>query len=176
MSLLRINEPLTFGRHQGRSPIRVWTGGSGRIHDQMDTFLFGILDKPTNGGGDSLCLRDVLTKSKLSELKYRLIGDWLAWDFDDVEHPALVRYIREFRGDPTYIFWLIEETDYYFDSAELGGLAKLKFFSHEHIQINSFALGPNHFQFALSPCHDLTAIKIPERTLEMNREKEKVGE
>lgn len=139
-------------------------------------FLFDILDNEANVGSESLSLRDVFANAKLSELKYRLSGSWWVWDFDDAVHPALVRYIREFRGDPTYIFWLIEETDYYFDSAELGGLAKLKFFSHEHIQMNSFALGPNHFQFALSPCHDLTAIKIPERTLEMNREKEKVGE
>lgn len=176
MNLLRINEPLTFGRHQGRSPIRIWTGASGRIHDQMDTFLSGILDQKAKVEGESLCLRDEFAKAKLSELKYRLEGNWLAWDLDDLEHPALVSYIREFRGDPTYIFWLIEETDYYFDSAELEGLAKLKSFSHEHIQINRFKLGPNHFQFALSPCHDLTTIKIPERTLEINREKEMAGE
>ena len=174
--VLSIHDPLRFGKYAGVCPFDIWTGNPGHVDPQLAS---EILNEEVLFQGQQMTLKGVLaTNAFESTMSYQLSEDiWIGELQKKLKEENLIRFVSErerqyvhaHRGEPGYIMWLINKTEYCFEPKTLELLGQTKYFAHTHLTIEKFALADNHHSFDVLPSNELQNAVIPLSLMEKNR-------
>lgn len=130
-SLLYLNKPLRFGKHKGKSPLEIWTGSKGEITPSMKASLNSFMKYKTKHNGKKVMHSKLVKKGIITHFVFPHSSK-----LDEIPEVLneMVSFILTHRGDPTYIEWLISNTQYFFHPAELKTLKSKKSFRHKDIR------------------------------------------
>lgn len=176
--VLSVNFPMRFGKYAGTCPLDIWTGAPGHVDSNL---VFEILSNEVSAGEKQMPLKDALAAiNSRSTFSYPLsedffIGEMLkkigAEDVSLMLGEERVKYVHKYRGDPGYIMWVINETEFCFEPNALELLAQTKYFAHKHLTIQKFILSDCHQSFDVLPSNELETAIIPVALVEKNRSK-----
>lgn len=168
---------MKFGKYAGMSPFDIWTGAPGHVDRELAA---EILNREVSCQGQIIPLLKALLKVKVDRTLFPLSEDYRIGEFrkmigeDDVNlafGEKQVTYIQTYRGEPGYIMWLLDETEYCFDPASIDLLSRTKYFVHSHLTIHKFVLSNSHQIFDVVPSNELETEHIPKRLVDKNRSK-----
>ncbi len=177
--VLNIHTPMKFGKYAGISPFDIWTGAPGHVDPELAA---EILNKEVSCQDQKIPLLNALLKVKIDRTLFpwplstdvrigefrKLIGEY---DLNLAFGEKQVTYIHTYRGEPGYIMWLLDETEYCFAPASIDLLSRTKYFVHTHLTIHKFVLSNSHQIFDVLPSNELETEHIPERLVDKNRSK-----
>ena len=118
-NILNLHTPLNFGKYMGLSPFDVWTGAPGHVSPEL---AVEILNTEVSIQDHKTPLHRALCKANVDRTKFlfQLSSDFPIAKFrkmigeDDVNlafGEEQITYINKYRGEPSYIMWLIDETE-----------------------------------------------------------------
>jgi len=170
---------MKFGKYAGISPFDIWTGAPGHVDRELAA---DILNTDVSCQDQKMPLLNALLKvtadrtlfpfplsTDLSIGEFRkLIGEH---DLNSAFGEKQVKYIHTYRGEPGYILWLLNNTEYCFDPASIDLLSSTKYFVHTRLTIHKYVLSDSHQTFDVLPSNELGKRHIPYNLVDKNRSK-----
>jgi len=168
---------LGFGKFAAKTPLQIWTGSPGYVSNELNMVLLEQLDSEVTFNGESMSLVEAWLKVESDSLKFPLpksveIG-MLGENAVHLDHPSILYFIQQFRGEPSYISWLINHTEHFFDPDDLEKLIDTKSFKHEHIDVKLIILSSDgsEYEVGFQTSFDTYSPTITPSTLDTNRAK-----
>lgn len=173
---LSVDQPLHFGKYEGRTPRGILFGNFIPITSEQQERILNM-----NVGGKAL--RDFLFDSILENYSHRTIRvplptskslkeySWRLKEVEMIEDFPIQHYARTSRGDKGYIEWMIRETDYFFDPKQLVELGESMMFYPEVLIVEAVRLPPDELKVIVRPEINLAPPEFSETLLNLNREK-----
>ena len=175
---LFLDQEIGFGKFSKQTPLRIWTGSPGYISPELADILTFELKSDVNFQGETKRLRDVLSQADSDTFKFSLpkgsiIGMLGRENALDVYERSKVEFIKAYRGEPSYIEWLIRSTDHYFNPTDLEVLNGCQVFKHGEIKVKRYLLNSEEqiLEFGFIPSTELYQPTIRKELIELNQSK-----
>lgn len=175
---LFLDQKIGFGKFAELTPLRVWTGAPGYISPKLADNLTFELKSDVDFEGEKKRLLDVLSQVDFDTIKLPLpkgsiigmLGQESAWD---VYERSKVEFIKAYRGEPSYIEWLIRSTKHYFNPNDLQILNGCQVFKHGEIEVKRYLLNSEEqiLEFGFIPSAELYRPTIRQELIELNQSK-----
>ena len=94
-------------------------------------------------------------------------------DAEDVFERSKVAFVQAYRGEPSYIEWLIRSTEHYFNPNDLEVLNGCQVFKHGEIEVKRYLLNSEEriLEFGFMPSTELYQPTIRQELIELNQSK-----